>query len=226
VTADKLREIGEELRLVLRGRGGLVDALVPPALFLVCNATLGLRMAIWLALGAALGFAGWRLLKRQSPHYALGGLGAVVVAGLLAWAMGRAEGFFLPGMVSGALAVIGCLVSVLFRRPLVAWTSYVTRRWPLPWYWHARVRPAYTEVTLLWAVVFALRLALQWLLYRQQLSSALGLAQLLTGWPVTIVLLVLSYLYGTWRLRNLNGPSVEEFRVGASPPWTGQRRGF
>jgi len=39
-------------------------------------------------------------------------------------------------------------------------------------------------------------------------------------------LLVISYLYGTWRLRHLKGPSVEEFKAGAEPPWTGQRRGF
>jgi hypothetical protein len=38
--------------------------------------------------------------------------------------------------------------------------------------------------------------------------------------------LVISYIYGTWRLKYLRGPSVEEFRAGAEPPWTGQRRGF
>jgi hypothetical protein len=38
--------------------------------------------------------------------------------------------------------------------------------------------------------------------------------------------LIASYLYGTWRLRNLGGPSVEEFKSGAEPPWEGQQRGF
>jgi hypothetical protein len=49
---------------------------------------------------------------------------------------------------------------------------------------------------------------------------------ILLGWPATILLLVVSYLYGTWRLQNLSGPSVEEFEQGAKPPWDGQRRGF
>jgi hypothetical protein len=40
------------------------------------------------------------------------------------------------------------------------------------------------------------------------------------------VLLIVSYLYGTWRLRNLGGPSVEEFQAGEEPPWESQRRGF
>jgi UPF0716 family protein affecting phage T7 exclusion len=46
------------------------------------------------------------------------------------------------------------------------------------------------------------------------------------GWPATIALLVVSYLYGTWRLNRLGGPSVEELQERASPPWEGQQRGF
>jgi hypothetical protein len=38
--------------------------------------------------------------------------------------------------------------------------------------------------------------------------------------------LIASYLYGTWRLGTLGGPSVEEFKPGAEPPWEGQQRGF
>ena len=118
------------------------------------------------------------------------------------------------------------LASVLVRRPLVAWTSYLARRWPLKWYWHPRVRPAYSEVTLAWAVVFGLRLWLQALLYRAEDPERFATFTLIGGWPTTVVLLVLSYLYGTWRLKQLAGPSVEEFEAGTPPPWQGQRRGF
>ena len=117
-------------------------------------------------------------------------------------------------------------VSLVAGRPLVAWTSHLARRWPRDWYWHPRVRPAYSEVTWLWLVVFALRLALQWAVLGRQQPALLAATNLLTGWPVTIILLVISYLYGTWRLRGLAGPSVDEFKAGAAPPWTGQRRGF
>jgi hypothetical protein len=108
----------------------------------------------------------------------------------------------------------------------VAWTSYIARRWPLDWYWHPKARPAYNEVTLAWAVFFAIRLGLQWSLFQEQAAGLLGVVQVVTGWPATIALLVISYLYGSWRLRHLKGPSVEEFKAGAEPPWTGQRRGF
>lgn len=42
------------------------------------------------------------------------------------------------------------------------------QRRPLAWYWHPRVRPAYSEVTLAWAVYFGLRLALQLSFYQNQ----------------------------------------------------------
>jgi hypothetical protein len=150
----------------------------------------------------------------------------VGVAILVAQVLGRAEGFFLPNIASGALTVLVCLVSILAKRPVVAWTSYLTRRWPLDWYWHPQVRPAYSEVTWLWVVFFSLRLALQVAFFQGEAADLLAVVNFVTGWPATIVLLVVSYLYGTWRLRMLAGPSIEEFKAGAASPWTGQRRGF
>jgi hypothetical protein len=88
------------------------------------------------------------------------------------------------------------------------------------------VRPAYSEVTLAWTIFFGLRLLLQLFLFQQKAAQALGWVQLLSGWPALIVLLIGSYLYGIWRLGNLKGPSVEEFKTGAPPPWQGQKRGF
>jgi hypothetical protein len=223
---DKLREILEELRMVLAGRSNFLDSLLPPLLFVLLNAIWGVEVAIWASLGMAVVIAIFRLFRRQSLLYALGGAGGVALAAGVAYLLGRAEGFFLPTIVTGAITVLLCLVSVLVGRPIVAFTSFVARRWPLDWYWHPKVRPAYSEVTWLWVVFFGLRLLLQVNLFQGEAASLLGVVQLLTGWPATILLLIASYLYGTWRIRNLGGPSVEEFTSGAEPPWEGQRRGF
>jgi UPF0716 family protein affecting phage T7 exclusion len=75
-------------------------------------------------------------------------------------------------------------------------------------------------------VFFAIRLLLQASLFQEQATGLLAVVNVVTGWPATLVLLIISYLYGTWRLRNLSGPSVQEFQTKAEPPWTGQRRGF
>ena len=78
----------------------------------------------------------------------------------------------------------------------------------------------------MWAGFIAVRLAVEYLLYVQGNVGVLGWATVLLGWPVTIVVLVISYLYGTWRLSTLGGPSVEEYRSQQPAPWKGQRKGF
>lgn len=224
--ANRLSELLEELRLVLTGRGFLLDALLPPAIFLILNALVDLPLAAGGALAAAVLVAGYRLLRDQSLLYALGGIGGVALAAGIAWLLGRAEGFFLPGILSSALTALGCLLTVAIKRPLVAWTSFLTRRWPLDWYWHPQVRPAYSEVTLAWALFFGFKVWLQWYLFQNEAVGQLAVVQFLGGWPALVLLLVATYLYGLWRLQNLGGPSVEEHKTGAPPPWQSQRRGF
>ncbi len=222
----KLNELIEEFRTVVIGRSNLADSIIPPAVFLIVNGLFGFEYAMWSSLALAVVIAAIRLGRGQPIAYALGGLGGVIFAIVVAKLLGRAEGYFLPGIVTGGLTVILCLVSVIAGRPLVAWTSYIARRWPLGWYWHPNVRPAYSEVTLAWAVVFAIRLLIQFAFFQGQEAGTLAVINVITGWPATIVLLAISYIYGTWRLKHLGGPSVEEFKAGAESPWTGQRRGF
>ena len=221
----KLRELLEEFRLVL-GKGSLLDAILPPVIFLIINGIFGFQAAMWTSLGLAVLIAALRLWRGQSLLYALAGIGSVGLALGIVWLLGRSEGYFLPNLVSGGMTLALALVSLLIRRPFVAWTSFIARRWPLEWYWHPKVRPAYTEVTIVWTIFFAARLLWQYSLYQAQAASQLAFVNALMGWPALIVLLVFSYLYGTWRLGNLNGPSVEELRKQVPPPWVGQKRGF
>ncbi len=223
---SRFQEIKGELQSVLTGRGNWLDTILPPLFFVLLNALFGFNYAVWGALGIAVLFSIYRLIKRQPVRYALGGVGAVLLAVIIASITGRAEAYFLPGIIIGLLTVVLCAVSLILKRPLVAFTSYITRRWPLNWYWHPRVRPAYSEVTLAWAIFFGLRTFLQFELFQDQAASSLGIFQILSGWPATILLLIASYLYGLWRLGNLAGPSVEEFNQGTPPPWEGQKRGF
>jgi hypothetical protein len=223
---SKFQEVSDEFRAVVLGRHKILDAIFPPLVFVIVNAIWGLETAGVAALGSALAFTAYRLIKRQPVGYALGGVGGVVVAILIAVLSGRAEGYFLPTLISGTLTTLACFLSVLVRRPLVAFTSYLTRRWPLDWYWHPKIRPAYGEVTLVWGLFFGARTLAQYLLIREGEVVATGIANVLLGWPALIVLLILSYVYGLWRLRNLQGPSVQEFQDQEPPPWEGQTKGF
>jgi len=226
VGAGKVREVVEEFRTVVLGRGGVLDAILSPLAFLAAHALAGPLAGMLAALLTAGGLVLLRLLRHQPVTYALFGLSGSLLALIVAQVLQRDEVFFLPDMLTNtALAVIS-LLSAALGRPLVAWTSHLVRRWPRDWYWHARVRPAYTEVTLAWAAYFLAQAVLQWTVFQLQDVSRLATLGLFAGWPGTVVLLILTYLYGTWRLARLAGPSVAEFRAQAPPPWTGQQRGF
>jgi hypothetical protein len=223
---NKWCELLDELRTVFTGRNSFLDSILPPIIFLVINGLVGFQVAMWSALAFSIIIAIFRIIRKQSLLYALAGVGSVAVAIGIAWFLGKSEGFFLPGLVSESLTLLLTIISLVIRRPMMAWTSYIARRWPLDWYWHPQVRPAYSEVTFAWTIFFAVRLFLQFSLFESKNVNSLAITNFITGWPATILLLIVSYLYGTWRLAQLRGPSVDEFRNDTPAPWQSQRRGF
>jgi len=58
--SGKWRELLNEFRLVL-GNGSLLDAILPPVIFLIINSIFGFQAAMWTALGLAVVIAGLRL---------------------------------------------------------------------------------------------------------------------------------------------------------------------
>lgn len=222
----KVNEILGELREVLSGRFSVIDTIFPAVLFIVINKLVGFNTALWCSLTINITTAVYRLVKRQTMTYTIVGLIAVIMATVFTKLSGKATGLFLPGILTGVVTIIVALVSVIIHKPMVAYTSFIVRRWPIQWYWHPKIRPAYDEVTWFWVFFFTLRLFGDYVLFQNGNPNIYAIYDLLSGWPATIVLLVVSYLYGLWRLQHLGGPSVEEFKLKLQPPWQSQRRGF
>jgi len=220
------KELLEELKSVFSGSHALLDSALPPLLFLITNAIFGFQAAMISALVIGAGITGFRIARGQKIWYALGGIGAAGLAIGLRYLLDSTTAFFLPTLINGGLTTIVLLVSILAKRPAVAFTSVLTRRWPLEWYWHPKVRPAYAEVTAIWVVFSGIKLAIQALLYQRDRFIPLAYFNFFSGWPAMILLLVISYIYGLKRLNNLQGPSVDEFKNDEPPPWKGQQRGF
>ncbi|MBI9049968.1 MAG: DUF3159 domain-containing protein [Anaerolineaceae bacterium] len=223
---QKLEELGTELKTVFSGKNNTLDTILPPLIFAILQAVIGLNPAILITLAVALLIMIWRVTHKQSWGYALSGVLLVAISAMFALFSKSASSFFLPDLISSAALLLVAIGSNIIGKPLAAWSSHLTRAWPRNWYWHKQIRPAYTEVTWFWALFIALRLLMQWLLYQNASAVALAWGNALLGWPVTIAVLVLSYLYGMWRLQNLAGPSVDEFEKALPPPWQGQKRGF
>jgi hypothetical protein len=226
VAKSHFQELREELTDLLSGRSGVADGIISPITFVAVNAFAGVRTAAAAGLAVAIAIVVWRLVRGHPMRFAVGGLFGTGLAIALAIRSGEARDYFLPGLISGAATTLGAVISIAVRRPLVAWTSWVTRGWPIEWYWHPRVRPAYTIVTWLWAGFFGMRTAVQGWLFLADDTTTLGVVRVLTGWPGLVALLAATYLIGRQRLEALGGPSVVEFEDQAPPPWSGQQRGF
>lgn len=219
-------EIREEIAGLFVGDRTLGDSLAPPLLFVAVNAVSSLGMAAGVAIASGVLVALWRVRTGQQVIYALAGIGAVGFAAFLALRSGRAESYFLPGIVSALAYAGGTLVSILVKRPLTGWTSRLYRRWPLDWYWRDDVRPAYSRVSWLWFWYFAIRGGVSAWLFVVEQPEILAVWKTLTSWPTILPLLYLSYRVGIARRNALGGPSVEEHLAGAEPPFVGGQRRF
>ncbi|MFW6280472.1 MAG: DUF3159 domain-containing protein [Halanaerobium sp.] len=218
------QEIIDELKNIFLST--TFDALLPPLVYAVTNSIFSLNTAVIFAIITAFSLWILRIIKKQNWKYSIGGLIIVITASGLAFITKNANNYFIPGMINSSLFFLTAVISILLGRPIAALASHLSRSWPLDWFWRKDIKPAYREVTIFWAVLFLIRLTAQIILYRNADPIILAWANTLLGWPFTILILIISYIYGIWRLRKLGGPGVEEFKAGKEPPWDGQKRGF
>jgi hypothetical protein len=133
-------------------------------------------------------------VRRESPRHALSGLIGVAFAAFIATRSGRAEDFFLPGLLANAAYATAFIVSLAVRRPLVgvivAQLDGEGPRWRSD---PARVR-TFARATWLWAGLFALRLLVQLPLYLAGAVVALGVARTAMGLPLFALGLWLTWL--------------------------------
>lgn len=219
-----LKDLLGEIRSFISG--STFDAVLPPLIFLIINNLYSLTYAIVIALLTAFILFLVRVRKKDKWYYAVGGFLAVVMASAFALIAGQAKNFLLPDLIGNGLILLACLTSLVFNRPLAAWLSHLTRGWQIKWYWREDILPAYREATLMWLVFFLLRLIFLSILFINNQTSLLFLANIVLGFPFTLFVLTLTYVYGILRLRHLGGPSVDEFINQSPQPWQGQRKGF
>ena len=218
------QEIIDEIKQFVNGK--TIDALVPPLVYLLANQIFDLKMTAIISIGVAVVFAIYRLYKKETVLYALGGLGGVLVAAGTALLSNSAENYFLPGIISSGFMFLASLFTVIIGRPLAAILSHLSRSWDFKWFMRKDIKPAYREVTLAWSLLFLVRMLLQILLLKRGNLAEITWINIILGLPATLLVLVVTLIYGTWRLQKLGGPGIDEFEEGKTPPWRGQRKGF
>ena len=219
-----LQDLRSEFQLIFRSK--TFDAILLPLIFVVSSRQTTLSNAFFLTLAISTLFLLFRLLKKQKWIYSFAGTLGVILSGGFALLASNATNYFLPGILSNGFLLIISAVSLFIRRPMAIYLSHLSRGWELPWYFRTDIFPAYAEVTWMWTLLFVLRTFIQIYLYIQQEVTQLFIVNTLMGTPAIIVVLSLSYLYGIYRLKQLKGPGIDEYREQKQPPYVGQRKGF
>ena len=172
---------------------GMAETSLPPVAFAAAYGFTGTNVAAIVAVAVALVFALARLVRRETPRHALTGLVGIGFAAFVAARSGKAENFFLPGLLANAAYATALLVSVAIRRPLIGYVvgqldgeGTAWRDDPL------RVR-VFLRASLMWAGLFLLRLAVQLPLYLAGAVGALGVARTAMGIPLFALGLWLTY---------------------------------
>ena len=184
--ADSERSTAPDLAAAIGGPLGMAEAALPAVAFVTAYTVSGSRtgVAAGVAVGLALVFAVARIVRGGSPRHALSGLVGVAFAAFVAARSGRAENFFLPGLLANAAYALAFLVSIAVRRPLVG--EIVSRLDGEDGRWRedpGRVR-TFARASALWAGLFLVRLAVQLPLYLAGAVVALGVARTAMGLPL------------------------------------------
>jgi Protein of unknown function (DUF3159) len=152
------------------------------------------QISAGVAVVVALGFAVARLVRRESPRNVVSGIIGVGFAAFIATRSGRAEDFFLPGLLANAGYALAYLISISVRRPLLGYIVAALRGGDMSWREDPEAVRNYSRASWVWVALFSLRLAVQLPLYLAEALTALGVARIAMGIPLFAVGIWLSWL--------------------------------
>ena len=191
------------------GPQGIADSSLPGLLFVaVYSLTAGdLRMSAIgaVALGAIVALV--RLVRKEPLRFAVAGFFGVALAAFIATRTGRAEDFFLPGLLFNAGYAVAYAVSILIGWPLIGVIIGPVTGEGMSWRRDPEKVRAFSRASWIWVGMFLLRLAVQLPLYLTGALVALGVAKTAMGLPVFLVCLWL-----TWLLLRSHGIDLGSFR--------------
>ncbi|MDQ1513568.1 MAG: hypothetical protein QOC59_1410 [Microbacteriaceae bacterium] len=200
---------------------GILEAVLPPLVFLVAYQVLALQAApravsrealagcVVAPLVLAVLFVIWRVVKRQRLGAAIGGALATALSAVLALSSGNANDNFVPGLFINAGYGLVFLVTVLVGYPIIGVAVALLLNDQRTWRSDPVKRRLFTWLTLLWVALFAVRLIVEVPLYLAgNQVVALGVARIALGLPLYAPVLVLTVLAVQAVYRRRPAPSV------------------
>lgn len=183
------------VQAVIGGPRGMVESILPVTVFTVVWAfTHDLRWSVVAALVPSVVLAVWRLVAREPLTQAVSGVLGIALGAGIALYTGRAQDFFIPGILKNVAFGAAYAVSALVRWPVVGVLLGFVLGEDTHW---RKVKPrmrVYQQATWLWVGVFALRAAVQGWLYARGEATALGFVNVALGLPLFGIAVGLTWL--------------------------------
>ena len=178
----------------LGGKKGIIESTIPSLVFLLTyNITHNLRACLYVSIATAVLLMVWRLLKRDTLMHSISGFIGVAFCGWFAWKTGAAKDYYAPSLWKNSAFMLVYLISILVKYPLIGVLLGPILGENLKWRKDPKRLTAYTKATWIWFALFAIRLAIQYPLFKADQLNALGIANIFLGFP-----LYLATLWGTW----------------------------
>lgn len=175
---------------------GIAESALPSVAFVATYTASGQDTRAALVVAVALGvvFAVARIVRGKTVQFALSGLAGLALSAYVVSRTGKAEDFFLPGLLANAGYALAYLISILVRWPLLGIIVATLRGQKMDWRRDPVQLRAYSRASWIWVALFSLRLAVQLPLYLAGAPTALGVARIAMGVPLFAVGIWLSWL--------------------------------
>lgn len=178
----------------LGGKSGLIDSTLPSIFFLMAyNITHNLKLCLYYSIGVAALLMIFRLFRRTTLVHAVGGFIAAVFCAYFAWKTGSAKSYYAPSLWKNSAFLALYALSLLAKYPLIGVILGPILGENFEWRKNSARYRAYRDATWIWFGLFALRLLVQYPLYKANQLNALGVANIFLGVPLYLLV-----LWGTW----------------------------
>ncbi|MBF8188393.1 DUF3159 domain-containing protein [Nonomuraea sp. K274] len=183
-----------QLAKAFGGVRGIIEAAIPTIAFTVCwiiaeDLKLSLIVSISLSVLLLLG----RIVQRSTPQFVINSLIGIAIGAFFASRTGDAKDYFLPGILWNAGYMVGMLLSIVTRWPVVGFLIGSVTGDPTAWHRDPGIVKLCTRLTWLLMLPCAVRVAVQGPVYLfgggDQAVAALGFAKIVMGWPLQVAAL-------------------------------------
>lgn len=186
---------GDTVLVALGGVRGIVESFLPGFVF-ICTFAFTQNLLVSAIAPTLAGLVALliRIVQRQKLIPALTGLGGIVICSLTTLLTGNAEDYFLPGLITNIAWLVGLIISIIIRWPLLGFVLGLASGSLTKWRDDVKMRGAAYLATYVWLALFVLRLAVQVPLYLADQVTWLGVARITMGIPLFGLVIIFTWL--------------------------------